>query len=105
MDFKNTSDFVSNFWNIYVAVLALVSVIGCGVFLLIQDKAKSTAGQTTGHVWDETLQEYSNPLPNWWRWMFYITVIFSLAYLAFYPGVGNYARRLAGRCVASTKTR
>jgi cytochrome c oxidase cbb3-type subunit 3 len=91
MDFKNTSDFVSSFWNIYVAVLALVSVIGCGVFLLIQDKAKSNAGQTTGHVWDETLQEYSNPLPNWWRWMFYITVIFALAYLALYPGVGNYA--------------
>jgi cytochrome c oxidase cbb3-type subunit 3 len=91
MDFKNTSDFVSGFWNMYVIVLAAASIIGCGVFLLIQDKAKSNAGQTTGHVWDETLQEYSNPLPNWWRWMFYITVVFAFVYLALYPGLGNFA--------------
>jgi cytochrome c oxidase cbb3-type subunit III len=90
MDLKITNDFVSGFWNMYVVVLALVSFIGCGVFLLIQDRAKSNAGNTTGHVWDETLQEYSNPLPNWWRWMFYITVVFALVYLALYPGLGNF---------------
>lgn len=84
------SDFVSGFWNIYVAGITLVSVIGCGVFLLMQDKAPTSAGNTTGHVWDETLQEYSNPLPNWWRWMFYITVVFALFYLAMYPGLGNF---------------
>lgn len=88
--FNNTSDFVSGFWSMYVIVLTLASIIGCGVFLLIQDKAKTDAGSTTGHVWDETLQEYSNPLPNWWRWLFYITVVFSLLYLAVYPGLGGY---------------
>ncbi len=91
MDLKNTSDFVSGFWNMYVIVITLVSVIGCGVFLLLQDKAKTNAGNTTGHVWDETLEEYNNPLPNWWRWMFYITVVFALVYLALYPGLGNMA--------------
>ena len=91
MDLKNTSDFVSGFWNMYVIVITLVSVLGCGVFLLLQDKAKTNAGNTTGHVWDETLEEYNNPLPNWWRWMFYITVIFGLVYLALYPGLGNMA--------------
>lgn len=89
MDFKNTSDFVSNFWNLYVVGIVLASVIGCGIFLWIQSSAKHQAGQTTGHVWDEDLQEYSNPLPNWWRWMFYLTVIFALVYLALYPGLGN----------------
>jgi cytochrome c oxidase cbb3-type subunit 3 len=89
MDLKNTSDFVSGFWNMYVIVITLVSVIGCGVFLLLQDKAKTNAGNTTGHVWDETLEEFNNPLPNWWRWMFYITVVFALVYLALYPGLGN----------------
>jgi cbb3-type cytochrome c oxidase subunit III len=29
-------------------------------------------------------------LPNWWRWMFYITIVFSLFYLAMYPGLGTY---------------
>ncbi len=91
MDLKNTSDFVSGFWSMYVIVITLVSVLGCGVFLLLQDKAKTNAGNTTGHVWDENLEEYNNPLPNWWRWMFYITVVFALVYLALYPGLGNMA--------------
>lgn len=91
MDFNNTSDFVSGFWNLYVIVLALGSIVACGIFLLIQDKAATNAGNTTGHVWDENLEEYNNPLPNWWRWMFYITVAFALVYLALYPGLGNMA--------------
>jgi cytochrome c oxidase cbb3-type subunit 3 len=45
-------------------------------------------------VWDEDLQEWNNPLPNWWRWLFYITVVFSLIYLAFYPGLAFYAGSL-----------
>ncbi len=85
------SDFVSGFWNLYVTGIVLVSVIGCGVFLWMQSSAPAAAGETTGHVWDETLAEYSNPLPNWWRWLFYITVVFALFYLAMYPGLGNFA--------------
>lgn len=90
MDFKNTSDFVSGFWNIYVVGLTLASVIGCAVLLWIQGAAKHSVGQTTGHVWDEDLEEYNNPLPSWWRWMFYLTVVFALVYLALYPGLGTY---------------
>jgi cytochrome c oxidase cbb3-type subunit 3 len=43
-----------------------------------------------GHVWDENLEEYNNPLPNWWRWLFYITMVFGLAYLVLYPGLGKF---------------
>jgi len=89
MDFKNTSDFVSNFWNLWVTGIVLAGMIGCGVFLWFQSTVKTNAGQTTGHVWDENLEEYSNPLPNWWRWMFYLTIIFALVYLALYPGLGT----------------
>jgi cytochrome c oxidase cbb3-type subunit 3 len=88
MDFKYTNDFIGNFWSLYIIVITLVGVIGCGVFLWMQGSVKYNPGQTTGHVWDETLAEYSNPLPNWWRWMFYITVVFALVYLAIYPGLG-----------------
>lgn len=90
MDFKNTSDFISGFWNIYVTVLVLVSVLGCAALLWVQSSAKHSVGQTTGHVWDEDLEEYNNPLPSWWRWMFYLTVVFALVYLALYPGLGTY---------------
>ena len=87
MDFNTTND-LNGFWSLYVIVITLVSIIGCAVFLWLQGTSKFKPGEVTGHVWDETLQEYSNPLPNWWRWMFYITVFFALIYLAIYPGLG-----------------
>ena len=43
-----------------------------------------------GHVWDETLEEYNNPMPKWWTWLFVITVVFAFAYLALYPGLGKF---------------
>ena len=41
--------------------------------------------QTTGHVWDDDLQEYSNPLPSWWLMGFYATVVMSIIYWMIYP--------------------
>jgi cytochrome c oxidase cbb3-type subunit III len=84
------SDFVNSFWSIYVAAVSVVSILACALLLWRQSSHAHTPGKTTGHVWDENLEEYSNPLPNWWRWLFYLTVIFSLLYLAIYPGLGAY---------------
>jgi len=44
-----------------------------------------TGVETTGHVWDDTLQEFNNPLPAWWLWAFYGTIIFSIVYWVLYP--------------------
>lgn len=44
-----------------------------------------TGVETTGHVWDDTLQEFNNPLPRWWLWAFYGTIIFSIVYWIMYP--------------------
>lgn len=49
-----------------------------------KDKSQG-AVQTTGHAWDGDLQEFNNPLPNWWLWSFYATVLFALVYWVFYP--------------------
>jgi cytochrome c oxidase cbb3-type subunit 3 len=90
------SEFSSEFWGLAVAVATLVSVIGCAVFLKAQSvkrvPAERAGGrtETTGHVWDEDLGEYTNPLPRWWAWLFYITIFFSLGYLVLYPGLGGY---------------
>jgi len=43
------------------------------------------AVQTTGHAWDGDLQEFNNPLPNWWVWSFYATVVFAVIYWVLYP--------------------
>ena len=85
------SDFVSNFWSLWITGITLVSIVGCAVFLKAMS-IKRNAGEvdTTGHVWDETLAEWNNPLPQWWSWLFYITVVFALVYLALYPGLGSY---------------
>lgn len=42
-----------------------------------------------GHVWDDTLEEYNNPMPKWWSWLFIITIVFAFSYLALYPGLGS----------------
>lgn len=89
------SDFVSDFWNLYVIVIVLASILACAVLLIVQGKATFTPGKTMGHVWDETLEEYNNPMPKWWSWLFVITVVFALVYLALYPGLGNFKGMLA----------
>ena len=90
------SDFTSNFWSVYVAGLTIVSIIACLLLLWITARKKvvSSSDNTTGHVWDEDLVEMNNPLPRWWVWMFVLTIIFGLGYLAAYPGLGSSAGKL-----------
>lgn len=45
----------------------------------------NAAVQTTGHAWDGDLREYTNPLPRWWLWAFYGTVVAAVIYWVLYP--------------------
>jgi len=84
------SQFTSGFWDVYISVITVVSIVACAVFLRSQTIRKAPTKETTGHVWDEDLGEYNNPLPNWWRWLFYITIAFAIGYLILYPGLGSW---------------
>lgn len=86
------SDFTSNFWSVFVAGVTLVSIFACLLLLWFSGKAKAMTANdnTTGHVWDGDLREMNNPLPRWWVWLFVMTAVFGLAYLALYPGLGIY---------------
>ena len=88
------SQFTSGFWDLYVGIITVVSILACGVLLWSQNTQKTSTTETSGHVWDEDLKEYNNPLPRWWMWMFYLTIVFSLGYLVLYPGLGSYAGTL-----------
>jgi cytochrome c oxidase cbb3-type subunit III len=90
------SDFNSNFWSVYVAGITLLGILGCAILLWVTARAKisGASDNTTGHVWDEDLREMNNPLPRWWMWLFVITIIFGLAYLVAYPGLGTYEGQL-----------
>lgn len=41
---------------------------------------------STGHSWDG-IEEYDNPLPRWWLWSFYATIVWGVAFLFFYPSI------------------
>ncbi|MBN9429174.1 MAG: cytochrome-c oxidase, cbb3-type subunit III [Burkholderiales bacterium] len=86
------ADFIGSGWSLYISIVTLVSIAFC-VWLalaLARGKAPGKAVDTTGHKWDETLEEYNNPLPRWWLGMFLITCVFSVGYLILYPGLGTY---------------
>jgi cytochrome c oxidase cbb3-type subunit 3 len=73
--------------------MTIASIAGCAVLLKSMSTkraAKTEPVGTTGHVWDEDLSEWNNPLPLWWMWLFYITILFSVGYLVLYPGLGTY---------------
>lgn len=80
--------------GIAVSVVVLLNIAAL-LWLLVGVRRRpgesSTSSQTTGHVWDEDLREWDNPLPRWWLWLFVLTVMFGLGYLVVYPGLGNYA--------------
>ncbi|MDZ7788507.1 MAG: cytochrome-c oxidase, cbb3-type subunit III [Halofilum sp. (in: g-proteobacteria)] len=85
---------MSAFWTGFIVVLTLANIAAC--WWLIRWTAKprpneSASTETTGHVWDEDLTEYNQPMPRWWLNLFYITIFFALIYLVLYPGLGSYA--------------
>jgi cytochrome c oxidase cbb3-type subunit 3 len=85
------SDFTSSFWSFFVAGVTIVSIVACGLLLQSLSRRKvSSDPDKTGHVWDEDLDEYNNPLPRWWIGLFWITIVFSVGYLWVYPGLGSY---------------
>ncbi len=90
------SDFTSNFWSVYVTAVTVIGIVACLFLLWFSGKAKAMTANdnTTGHVWDGDLREMNNPLPRWWVGLFVITIVFAGVYLAFYPGLGNFAGKL-----------
>jgi cytochrome c oxidase cbb3-type subunit 3 len=98
------SDFTSEFWNWWVILLTIGSIGYCAWLLWTVGKVKVQPGKAApaegaegagkkielhGHSWDGDLAEYNNPLPQWWMWLFWITIVFSLVYLVLYPGLGK----------------
>ena len=63
---------------------------------------KVSGKSTTGHQWDG-IKELNTPLPRWWVWTFYVTIIWSIGYWIVYPawplvssfttGMFNYSSR------------
>ncbi len=88
---------LSDFWHWFIVIGTLASIVACAVILKLMTTkglSKGEKAELHGNVWDEDLTEYNNPLPNWWKWLFYITIVFAILYLVFFPGLGNLAGTL-----------
>ena len=85
------SDFTYPIVGWLIAIVTILSILFC-FWLIFANNIKKVEGEIkpTGHVWDEDLEEFDNPLPRWWYYMFLITLVFGLIYLALYPGLGTY---------------
>lgn len=94
------SDFVSDTWHYYVAGLVILSLIFC-VWILVSNMTRRAPGpvELHDHIWDEDLQEYNNPLPAWWMYLFWATLVFAVAYFVLYPGLGAWPGKLGWTAV------
>lgn len=54
-----------------------------------------TGTQMVGHEWDG-IEELDTPMPRWWLWTFYATVIWGIAYTVFYPAWPMISSATAG---------
>lgn len=80
-------------WSWFLIGLLVLNIGGC-VWLLwwtARRRPGDPAPTDTSHVWDGDVTEYNKPLPKWWINLFYITIVFAIGYVAWFPGFGNFA--------------
>ncbi len=69
---------------------------------MAQQPKKKQDVDTTGHEWDG-IQEYNNPLPRWWLWIFYATIVWGIWYTIAYPAWPGIKNATAGYLGFSTR--
>ncbi|WP_375291768.1 cytochrome-c oxidase, cbb3-type subunit III [Qipengyuania sp.] len=56
---------------------------------------EATGTKTVGHEWDG-IEELDTPLPRWWLWTFYLTIVFAIGYVIAFPAWPMIDRATAG---------
>ncbi len=83
---------MSGFWSWYIVVIVAINIAGNAWLLFAMRKVPRDSvdeGESLGHEFDG-IQELNNPLPRWWLWVFALSILWALVYLALYPGLGRY---------------
>ena len=83
---------MSDFWSFYIIALVVVNILGNAWLLFSLRKNPDDAvgeGETLNHEFDG-IEEFNNPLPRWWLWLFVGRILFALGYLVLYPGLGKF---------------
>jgi cytochrome c oxidase cbb3-type subunit 3 len=96
---------VSGAWSIWVIAIVAINIVGSA--WLLWWTAKRHPGDpppdATSHHWDGDLTEYNKPLPMWWINLFWLTIVFSIAYLVWYPGLGSFKGKSGWSSAAQLK--
>ncbi len=79
---------MSLFWSLWVTILSLACwlFILCVLVFTLRYRPKLEKDGTTGHTYDG-IQEYDRPLPKWWLWIFWGTLIWGLGYFVLFPSI------------------
>lgn len=83
---------MSSGWSWYVIALIVLNIGGCAWLLWWTAKRRpgDPKPEDTSHVWDGDITEYNKPLPKWWINLFWLTIVFAIGYLVWYPGFGRF---------------
>lgn len=81
------------FWHWFVAVGTIVFVLWC--IWLVSWSAKQgpqnlADEDLVGHKWDGDIEEWNNPAPKWWLYLYFITIFWAIGYMVLYPGIGAF---------------
>ena len=84
------------FWHWFVAAGTILFVIWCA--WLVSWSAKQgpqnvADDDVVGHKWDGDLEEWNNPAPKWWLYLYFITIIWAVGYLVAF-GLGSWGGAL-----------
>lgn len=76
---------MSTAWSWYIIIGTVVTMLGCFWLIFWSNKQRASdeeIKESESHVWDEDIRELNNPLPMWWLWLFILSIIYSVLYLA-----------------------
>lgn len=66
-----------------------------------------TGVETTGHIWDDDLRELNKPLPKWWLYTWFASIIWAIGYMFVYPAIplmNDYTKGYLGYSQRATVT-
>ncbi|WP_438990839.1 cytochrome-c oxidase, cbb3-type subunit III [Lentibacter sp.] len=69
---------------------------------MAKQPVKKEDPSTTGHSWDG-IEEFNNPLPRWWLWIFYACIVWAIWYSIAYPAWPGIKSATAGYLGYSTR--
>jgi cytochrome c oxidase cbb3-type subunit 3 len=83
---------MSPFWSWFIILLVVLHLLGYAWLLWWTGRRRpgDPKPEDTSHYWDGDLTEYNKPMPRWWLLGFYLSLVFGVAYLAWYPGMGAW---------------